>query len=133
GYKLTIETNGSVDIELTQDWQKKILFSMSVKLSNSGESIEKRVNIPNLTRIVDFVDDCYLKFVVDKEFIPQASKEIDAILEQIPPCEVYMMPLGDTAQLIDKNSQSVIEFALEKGFKYSDRLHIRVWDNKRGV
>ncbi|MEA3352469.1 MAG: 7-carboxy-7-deazaguanine synthase QueE, partial [Campylobacterota bacterium] len=133
GYKLTIETNGSVDIELTQDWQKKILFSMSVKLSNSGESIEKRVNIPNLTNIINFADECYLKFVVDKDFIPKATKEIDSILGQIPPCEVYMMPLGDTAKLIDKNSLSVIEFALEKGFKYSDRLHIRVWDNKRGV
>ena len=43
------------------------------------------------------------------------------------------MPLGDTSELIDTNSLSVIELALEKGYKYSDRLHIRVWNNKRGV
>jgi len=43
------------------------------------------------------------------------------------------MPLGDTAEVIDKNSASVIELAIKKGFKYSDRLHIRVWNNKRGV
>jgi organic radical activating enzyme len=47
--------------------------------------------------------------------------------------EVYLMPLGDTSDKIDTNSESVINLALEKGFKYSDRLHIRVWDNKRGV
>ncbi|MEA3512503.1 MAG: 7-carboxy-7-deazaguanine synthase QueE [Campylobacterota bacterium] len=133
GYHITIETNGSIDINFTEVWQKKILFSMSVKLSNSGESIDKRVNISTLTKVIDFVDESYLKFVVDKDFLEKASDEIDNILEQIPSCEVYLMPLGDTAEVIDKNSLSVIEFAIKKGFKYSDRLHIRVWNNKRGV
>jgi organic radical activating enzyme len=133
GYAITIETNGSLDIVLDKEWQKKILFSMSVKLSNSGEPLNKRVNIDALSSIINFVDDSYLKFVVDKEFLNLASREIDNILNQIPKCEVFLMPLGDTAELIDKNSLSVIELALQKGFKYSDRLHIRVWDNKRGV
>ena len=133
GYKLTIETNGSIDITLNELWQKEILFSLSVKLSNSGEPLSKRVNTKALCNIINFSNNCYLKFVVDKEFLSQASKEIDNILNQIPKCEVYLMPLGDTAELIDRNSLSVIELALQKGFKYSDRLHIRVWDNKRGV
>ena len=133
GYNITIETNASIDIEIEHEWQKNILFSMSVKLSNSGESLSKRVNIKTLTNIINNTKNSYLKFVVDKEFLPQASKEIDDILSKIPSCEVYIMPLGDTAELIDKNSLSVIEFTLEKGFKYSDRLHIRVWNNKRGV
>ena len=133
GYSITIETNASIDIELTKEWQKSILFSMSVKLSNSGESLNKRVNIKTLTNIINNTEDSYLKFVIDKAFLSYASSEIDDILSKIPECEVYIMPLGDTAELIDKNSLSVIEFALEKGFKYSDRLHIRVWNNKRGV
>jgi 7-carboxy-7-deazaguanine synthase len=129
GYQLTIETNGSLNIDLKEEWQKKILFSMSVKLSNSGESLEKRIN----TKIINFVNESYLKFVVADEFLTKASQEIDTILKQIPSVEVYLMPLGDTSQKIDTNSESVINLALEKGFKYSDRLHIRVWDNKRGV
>lgn len=133
GYNVTIETNASIDIELIHSWQKKILFSMSVKLSNSGESLNKRVNIKTLTNIINDTKQSYLKFVIDKEFLSQASKEIDNLLNKIPKCKVYIMPLGDTAELIDKNSLSVIEFALKKGFKYSDRLHIRVWNNKRGV
>lgn len=133
GYRLTIETNGSIDIDLKEDWQKKLLFSMSVKLSNSGENLEKRVNIRTLTNIINFVDESYLKFVVSGESLEEATQEIDDILVQIPPCEVYLMPLGDTADVIDKNSLSVIELAIKKGFKYSDRLHIRVWNNKRGV
>ncbi|XPV54750.1 MAG: hypothetical protein ACNI3H_07580 [Halarcobacter ebronensis] len=43
------------------------------------------------------------------------------------------MPMGDKTQEMNKNSEAVINLALENGFKYCDRLHIRVWDNKRGV
>ena len=133
GYHITIETNGSIDIELSETWQKKILFSMSVKLSNSGEPVHKRLNFKTLSNIINFVDESYLKFVVGDDFLQVANDEIDAILKEIPKCEVYLMPLGDTADKIDKNSEAVINLALEKGYKYSDRLHIRVWDNKRGV
>jgi 7-carboxy-7-deazaguanine synthase len=132
GYHLTIETNGSIDIEL-EPWHKDILFSMSVKLSNSKEPLFKRINKDTLTKIISLSKESYLKFVLDLDFITQASKEIDEILQMIPPCEIYLMPLGDTAELIDKNALPVINFALKKGYKYSDRLHIRVWDNKRGV
>ncbi len=133
GFKLTIETNASINIELFESWHNEIVFSMSVKLSNSGESLSKRLNITTLKNIIQVSKDSYLKFVVDKEFIENATQEIDEIIQQIPPCEVYLMPLGDTSEIIDNNSLSVIELALDKGYKYSDRLHIRVWNNQRGV
>ena len=133
GYHITIETNGSIDIELTQPWHKEILFSISVKLSNSGEAATKRLNFKTLNNILTISSQSYLKFVVDKNFIPQASQEIQQIVNNIPKCEIYLMPMGDTAQMIDQNSLSVINLAIENGYKYSDRLHIRVWNNKRGV
>lgn len=133
GYNLTIETNGSIDINFNEEWQKSILFSISVKLSNSGESIEKRINPKALSKIINFVNESYLKFVISDSFIIQASQEIDTILNQIPFVEVYLMPLGDTSKQINQNSESIINLALQKGYKYSDRLHIRVWDNKRGI
>ena len=132
-YNITIETNASINIDLSEDWHNKIIFSMSVKLSNSGENLSKRININTLKKIISKSKDSYLKFVVDKKFLSIASQEIDDILKEIPSCEVYLMPLGDTSEIIDQNSLSVIELALEKGYKYSDRLHIRVWNNLRGV
>jgi organic radical activating enzyme len=132
-YKVTIETNASINIELFESWHKEIVFSMSVKLSNSGERLSKRVNLNTLNNIISTAKDSYLKFVVDKEFIQTATIEIDEIIQKILPCEVYLMPLGDTSAIIDQNSLSVINLALEKGYKYSDRLHIRVWNNERGV
>ncbi|RXJ94353.1 radical SAM protein [Malaciobacter molluscorum] len=132
-YKVTIETNASLNIDITQNYQKKILFSMSVKLSNSLEPLRKRVNIKTLTNIITKSDDKYLKFVINKDFLNDAKKEIFDILKQIPEVEVYLMPMGDNAISMQENSESVINLALETGFKYCDRLHIRVWDNKRGV
>ncbi len=133
GYKITIETNASISIDLNQPWHKEILFSMSVKLSNSAESLSKRINITNISNIIDLNKESYLKFVVSNECINNALIEIEDIKSQIPHCDTYLMPMGDTASDIDKNSLSVIELCIKKGFKYSDRLHIRVWDNKRGV
>ena len=133
GHKVTIETNGSLNLNFKFDYQKKILFSMSVKLSNSLEPLKKRVNKETLTKILTNTKESYLKFVIGKDFLQDAKTEINSILENIPKCEIYLMPLGDTAEEINKNCEEVINMAIENGFKYCDRLHIRVWDNKRGV
>lgn len=132
-YKVTIETNASLNIDINEEYQKKILFSMSVKLSNSLEPLKKRINIDTLTKILNNTKDSYLKFVIDNDFRQKANDEINEILSSIPKAEVYLMPMGDTAKEIGQNSEAVIDMAIENGFKYCDRLHIRVWDNKRGV
>jgi organic radical activating enzyme len=106
---------------------------MSVKLSNSLEPLKKRVNIETLTKVLLNTKESYLKFVIGKDFLDVANNEILEILKNIPKCDVYLMPLGDTALEISKNCEDVINMAIENGFKYCDRLHIRVWDNKRGV
>lgn len=133
GHKITIETNASLNLTFEYEYQKKILFSMSVKLSNSLEPLKKRVNKESLKKILKNTKDSYLKFVIKKDFLQQAKKEIKLILNDIPKCEVYLMPMGDTANQISQNSEALIKMAIENGYKYCDRLHIRVWNNKRGV
>jgi organic radical activating enzyme len=132
-YKVTIETNASLNIDFTKEYQKEIIFSMSVKLSNSLEALKKRVNKESLKKIILNTKESYLKFVINKEFISKAKAEIEAISSIIPNCEIYLMPMGDSADEINQHSESVIDMAIESGYKYCDRLHIRVWDNKRGV
>ena len=83
--------------------------------------------------VLENTKDSYMKFVIGKDFLNKAKAEIIEILKDIPKCEVYLMPLGDTADEINKNCEDVINMAIENGFKYCDRLHIRVWNNKRGV
>lgn len=132
-HKLTIETNASLNIDFKEEYQKKIIFSMSVKLSNSLEPLKKRVNKCTLTKILENTKESYLKFVIGNDFLENAIVEIEDILKNIPQCEVYLMPLGDSSEAIDINSEKVVNLAIKYGFKYSDRLHIRIWNNKRGV
>lgn len=106
---------------------------MSVKLSNSLEPLKKRVNKSTLTKILKNTKESYLKFVIGNDFLENAIVEIEDILKNIPQCEVYLMPLGDSSETIDINSEKVVNLAIKYGFKYSDRLHIRIWNNKRGV
>lgn len=133
-HDVTIETNASKDIHFKRDYQRKVKFSMSVKLLNSGEAEHKRINIDNITNIIENASDSYLKFVVDKDEINEVELEIDGLLREIPVyADVYLMPLGDTIERVNYNAEAVINLCMKKGFKYSDRLHIRIWDNKAGV
>lgn len=131
GHHITIETNASLSIDFEHPYQKDIAFSMSVKLALSGEKENKRINIDNITNIISETQNSYLKFVVkDKENIT----EIKDILDRIAPLvDVYLMPLGDTQEVLNSNRKFVIDTCIENGFKYSDRLHILAWDNLGGV
>jgi len=134
GHKVTIETNSSIDIEFTRKYQEDIMFSMSVKLSNSGEPEHKRVNIENITNILEHCPESYLKFVVSKDTWDSDWDEIKEILRGIPVfANVYLMPMGENKIEVDKNCQFVMEKCVELGFNYSDRLHIRAWNDKPGV
>lgn len=134
GHHVTIETNASLNIEFTRKYQDSIMFSMSVKLSASGEPESKRLNPETVTKIVEHCPSSYLKFVINPETWDTDYVEICNFLKSVPAfVDVYLMPLGGNKIELDKNCRFVIEKAIQYGFKYSDRLHIRAWDDKPGV
>ena len=105
---------------------------MSVKLSNTLEKEDKRININTINKILSNAQG-YLKFVLDKNFLPKADIEIKNLLSQIKHCDIYVMPKGDNKKELENNSIDVFNFAIKYGYKYSDRIHIRLFDNKTGV
>lgn len=134
GHKITIETNASLDIEFDKDYQKEIIFSMSVKLKNSGEPEHKRINVKNITNILENTKKSYFKFVISKENIVETEIEILELLKEIPYyTDVYLMPMGETNEVLNENSLATAEMAIKNNWQYTDRLHIRLWDNKMGV
>lgn len=134
GHAITIETNGSLPIEFKREFQKNIMFSISVKLSNSGEPEHKRINIDNLTNIVENNPKSYFKFVVSEATWEEDWKEIRLILKSIPVfVPVFLMPLGENKTQLDRNTQFVFQKCIDLGFMYSDRLHIRAFNDKAGV
>lgn len=134
GHHVTIESNGSRDIEFTREYQHKIMFSLSVKLSNSGEPEKKRINIPAIQNITQNTQGSYLKFVVSREGWEQQHREINNILRSLPTwVDVYLMPMGETRSKQMEQIPFVFEKAAELGFSISPRLHILAFDDMDGV
>ncbi|MFT5707526.1 MAG: 7-carboxy-7-deazaguanine synthase [Oceanospirillaceae bacterium] len=132
-HTITIETNASLDMLFTQPYQHEIVFSMSVKLANSAEPEKKRINIPTIKSILKNTNNSYLKFVVDKATAADSLTEIQQITAQLPTVDIYLMPKGDTVASLNENDQAVINLCVKYNYIYSDRTHIRVWNDERGV
>ncbi|MDP2077788.1 MAG: 7-carboxy-7-deazaguanine synthase QueE, partial [Sulfuricurvum sp.] len=76
----------------------------------------------------------FFKFTVDEpSLVSHIESEIDEIIAKYPNTSVYCMPLGGDKSHIEANCEAVIEFCKRRGFIYSDRLHIRIWDQNHGV
>jgi organic radical activating enzyme len=107
---------------------------LSVKLSNSNEPYKKRINPKVINSIATNSKDAFFKFSIDKESINLSLEdEIEEILSHSPKTKVYCMPLGGDKTEVEKNTMPLIEFCKSKGYNFSDRLHIRVWDINKGV
>lgn len=134
-HKITFETNGSMDIDFEKyPIYKEFIYALSVKLSNSGEEYIKRVIPKVFTNIAKNSKESFFKFTIDKNSLNSGvEKEIDEIISFAPKVKVYCMPLGGTQKEVEYNSEAVIEFCKLRGFYYSDRLHIRIWDQNKGV
>ncbi|MFV0481477.1 MAG: 4Fe-4S cluster-binding domain-containing protein [Campylobacteraceae bacterium] len=136
GFRVCVETNASIVMDFEKyEIYKNLIFAMSVKLSNSGEKKEKRVNLKAIETICKNAKEAFFKFVVRKKMIEkgQAKEEISEITSSFKNVQVYCMALGKDRFELLENDKSVIDFCIQNGYIYTDRVHIRVWDNKKGV
>ncbi len=133
---VTVETNGTKLIDFDFEPYREFCYAISLKLSNSGEKIEDRLNTHAIEAYVKNSKH-FFKFVLDEKFVASgdAKAEIDYLVEKfgIDPQNIYCMPLGASKEELLKNAKSVFEFCVAEGYSYSDRLHIRVFDKKKGV
>jgi 7-carboxy-7-deazaguanine synthase len=135
GIKVTFETNGTIEIDFEKyPAYRSCIFALSLKLANSGEPEEKRIVAGALRSIRDHAKESFLKFTIDANLVQtSALDEIEAIREILPELPVYCMPVGESRNTIWKNDKAVFEFCMKHNFRYSDRLHIRVFDTTQGV
>lgn len=134
-FHITIETNASRMIEFTEDYQKALQFSMSVKLSVSGEPERKRLNFDAINNIIENSTGSYFKFVVNPETWDETSKEILNILNSTnsSDTQVFLMPLGETIEKQLKNTRFVFDVCAKYGFSFTPRAHILAYDDLDGV
>jgi organic radical activating enzyme len=78
--------------------------------------------------------ESFLKFTIDAKLVETtAIDEINEIREILPELDVFCMPVGESRDTIWHNDKAVFEFCMQHNFRYSDRLHIRVFDTTQGV
>ena len=135
GKHVTIETAGVACIpDLACD-----LMSISPKLGNakwSGEipvgGREVRGSDRDAVSQLTAAYPCQLKFVVES---PDDISEIRALIERIGPLEperVLLMPQARTREELLARSPMVARLCEETGWRFCDRLHIRIWGSERG-
>lgn len=148
--ELTFETNGTQP--LSNEFKQYLLnwtlnnkgrtskrgcdaltFSVSPKLSVSGEKWEDAI-CPEIVAGYEWVGYTYLKFVIgSKEDAEEAEEAVNAYRKAGFSGPVYLMPLGGTERLYSLNNRSVAEYAMQKGWRYSDRLQIPLFKNAWGT
>jgi len=135
GHQITFETNGSIAVDFEKyPIYKECIFALSVKLSNSNEPLSKRVRGDVIYSIASNAKEAFFKFSIDAESITLGLEdEISEIIMHAPKTKVYCMPIGGNREEVEANTEPLIEFCKAKGYNFSDRLHIRIWDINKGV
>ena len=130
---ITIETAGTVYAPVACD-----LMSISPKLANSTPSgswatQHERLRFqPDVLRRLIEGYDYQLKFVVAES---GDLEEIKRMLDQLAADrdKVILMPEGVEPSALHERGAWIAEMAKREGFRFSPRLHIELWGNRRGV
>jgi len=135
GHQITFETNATIAVDFQKyPVYKSCVFALSVKLANSLEPFGKRVKGDVIYTLATEAKDAFFKFSIDRDSINLGLEdEIDNIVLHAPNTTIYCMPVGGSKAEVEANTEPLIEFCKAKGYNFSDRLHIRIWDENKGV
>lgn len=134
GMHITVETAGTVySPDVACD-----LMSISPKLANSTpegpfRAQHERLRLqPEILRKLMAHCDYQLKFVVARE---GDLAEVEALVAglQVPAGKVVLMPEGISAEVLNERGVWVAEICKTHGYRFSPRLHVHLFGNRRGV
>jgi len=133
GRHITIETAGTVFAPVACD-----LMSISPKLANStpaGEWAERHERLriqPDVVRRLMADYDYQLKFVVTQ---PEDLAEVRDLTRALDAeaAKVILMPEGIDAAVLRERGVWLAEICKQEGFRFSPRLHVELWGNRRGT
>jgi 7-carboxy-7-deazaguanine synthase len=143
--EITFETNGTQELtpefkSYLLNWQmpdvnlqREVTFSVSAKLSCSGESRHEAIR-PEVVCDYQDIGYTYLKFVVATEDdAEEAIETADIYRENGFAGPVYLMPVGGVESVYTLNNRRVAELAMKAGLRYSDRLQVPLFKNEWGT
>jgi 7-carboxy-7-deazaguanine synthase len=133
GLHITIETAGTVFQPVACD-----LMSISPKLANStpqgpwaAQHDRLRIQPPVLCELMRRYE-YQLKFVIARA---EDLQEVRALVETLGAARerVILMPEGTDPERLRERGVWLAEICKEEGFRFSPRLHVDLWGNRRGV
>ena len=134
---ITIETAGTVYAPVACD-----LMSISPKLANStpwerdggrwAAQHDRLRHQPAVLRRLLADYPYQLKFVISD---PSDMAEVAALQKELeaPSSSILLMPEGTRREVVQERSQWLAEICKEQGYRFSPRLHIDLWGDRRGV
>lgn len=134
---ITIETAGTVWAPVVCD-----LMSISPKLANSTPlqreagrwaAVHERLRQqPDIVRRLMAGYGYQLKFVIAA---PADMEEVERLIDCVyaDRSRVALMPEGTDAATLSERGRWLVEICKERGYRFSPRLHVMLWGNRRGV
>lgn len=149
GSMVTMETNGTT-VQMEDFILDLASFSPKLKTSGcfEGSNVPKAMQEQHHRERKNF-DAIYfmnahfkqLKFVYSDEesgvdideWISEFKEYLKDKDEFFEDYEVLIMPEGSTEEQLKISSQKAVEYCISRGYRFCDRVHIRIWGSKRAV
>ena len=126
GYFVEVETNGT--IRPSSIYDNIMQWNVSPKLTNSGNDLKDSINKDRLMTY-NLLPGIF-KFVIGSE---EDFQEAHQLIHELSLQNIYMMPEGQKDEDVKKTSLWLIEKCKESSYYFSPRLHIWLWEGKKGV
>ncbi len=131
GFKPHIQVENEGTLMPSDDFASLVdVWNNSPKLSNSG--MKERVRLkPDIIKYLSERPNSWFKFVIanaddwkeiERDYLPHLRKD-----------QIILMPEGVTQEELSVSREWVADMAIENGVRYSDRMHIILWNKKTGV
>ena len=130
GFGIEVETNGTImpDPELSNLIDH---WSVSPKLANSGNPRPWR-EVPEVYAFFADLPSSHFKYVIENE---NDLAEVQGIAEKynLAPEKIILMPEAQNRDVLLERSRWLVELCKSRGYRFSTRLQILLWGNRRGV
>lgn len=128
--RIEIETNGTI-IPSNDLIGRVDQFVVSPKLTHSGNDPAAALKPEALARFAQ-LETAALKFVAKTSTDVEAAAAL-AERHAVAPHRIYIMPEGVSSEALHARGAVLMDATIAHGFNYSDRLHIHLFGQKRGV
>ena len=138
---VTFETNTTQSLHpdfrdyITNQDRFEVTWSCSPKLSVSGEPWSTAIKPEIAKSYYDIPGtSMYFKFVVANDMdVDEVTRAVQEYISAGVTVPVYLMPLGGRSEEYQLNTRRVAGLALERGWRYTPRLHVDIFGNSWGT